>query len=84
MAETTEATTCIHEFSGDHTQWERCDDAGERYRFDITPSVTIWVRPGPGGRQDREDAVTALRRLAARASDLADAIQDAEQGQAGG
>jgi hypothetical protein len=82
MAETMEASVSIHEFSGDHTRWERCVGHGERYRFDITRSVTMWFRPGY--RQDREDAVTALRRLAARASELADAIQDAERTQADG
>ena len=70
----TEATTTIREFTGSQTKWERCDDdLGQRFRFAITRDVLIWVRPD--WQQERSVAVAALRTLAARASELADAIQ---------
>ena len=81
MADITEATASIREFTGNETDWRRCDDQfSQRFRFDITQEVGIWVRPGCS--QERSAAVAALQTLAAKAAELADAIQAAEQEQA--
>lgn len=74
MTDITEATAVIREFTGGQTSWERCDDqVSERYLFQITDNILIWFRPGRV--QERAEAVAALRTLAAKASELADAIQ---------
>ena len=76
MADSTDASVRIYDFTGTRTGWERCDDGiSQRFRFNITEDVLIWFRPGDD--QPRPAAVAALRTLAAKASELADAIEGA-------
>jgi hypothetical protein len=78
MADNTAASVSIREFTGTQVTWERCDDTlGQRFRFYVTDEVLIWFRPGDV--QERPAAVAALRTLAAKASELADAIENAEE-----
>lgn len=77
MADITEATASIYDFTGNETGWTRLDDQfSQRFRFDVTQDVRIWVRPGSS--QERSAAVAAWRTLAAKATELADAIQATE------
>ena len=76
MAERAEASIRIYGFTGRETSWKRCDDeSSQRFRFYITDDVLIWFRPGD--EQERPATVAALRTLAAKASELADAIEGA-------
>jgi hypothetical protein len=52
--------------------YHRADDTiGERHILDMTSDVSLYVRPG---RDDLPAIITGLRKLAAAANDMADAL----------